>query len=209
MNPATMNHDEIDPRTHERLARGEVVISTEVVQGSPLPRVRVLAVIEAPPARVWQVIDRVADYRRTMGGVKQSTEISREPVEGGAGGTGTCVRSGGASLECGAERAKCERVRARITVKLPFPLQDLTSVTEAVHTVDPDRRYERRWQLVEGDYHENQGGWVLEPFAADDRRTLVRYTLHAVPTIRIPAALQGMAQKKVIPRLIEHLRRQV
>jgi len=175
----------MDQQIRQRLDHGEVVIDTEAVDGSPLPRVVVLAVIEASPARVWRIIDQVSEYHRTMGGVKSSTEISRGPVQEG------------------------EQVRARITVKMPFPLRDLTSVTDAVHTVEPDRRYERRWRLVEGDYRENRGGWVLTPFDDDSARTLVSYTLHAVPNIRIPAALHGVAQRKIIPRLIDHLRRQV
>jgi hypothetical protein len=131
------------------------------------------------------VVDGVSNYARTMGGVKSVTELSREPTDEG------------------------ERVRARITVKMPFPLRDLTSVTDGIHTAEPGERYRRRWQLVEGDYHANSGSWTLEPFDGDSRRTLVTYNLHAVPHIRIPASLYGLAQKKVIPRLIDHLRKQV
>ena len=177
--------DAIDASTRQRLDRGEVIINTRPVDGSPLPRVMVRAVVEAPPARVWQVIDAVHDYARTMGGVKTATVLSREEDAGG------------------------ERVRARITVKMPFPLKDLTSVTDGVHSVEPGERYRRRWELVEGDYHANSGSWTLVPFDDDASRTLVTYELHALPHIRIPAALLGLAQKKMIPRLIDHLRRQV
>ena len=175
----------LESKTRQRLDRGEGIIETEPVDGSPLPRVTVLAVIEAAPERVWRVIDAVRDYGRTMGGVKSASELSRDATEDG------------------------ERIRARVTVKMPFPLKDLTSVTDALHSVVPGERYRRAWDFVEGDYDANSGSWTLTPFEGDPARTLVTYDLHAVPHIRIPSSLYGLAQKKVIPRLIDHLRRQV
>jgi ribosome-associated toxin RatA of RatAB toxin-antitoxin module len=174
---------EPDPRARDRLDRGEILIDTESVPGSHLPRVLVRAVFEAPPERVWAVIDPVRDYESTMANVKRSEELLRERQDD-----------------------QTERVRARITVGMPFPLRDLTSVTDAIHTVVPGESYERAWTLVEGDYRENSGAWRLVPFDGDPTRTLVSYRLHAVPNIRIPAALHGIAQKKVIPRLINSLR---
>ena len=38
------------------------------------------------------------------------------------------------------------RVRARVTVKMPFPLKDLSSITDALHTVIPGERYRRAWE---------------------------------------------------------------
>jgi ribosome-associated toxin RatA of RatAB toxin-antitoxin module len=177
---------ELDPRTRDRLHRGEILIDTEPVPGSPLPRVIVQAVFEAPPERVWAVIDPVRNYTSTMAGVKTSEELIRERQDD-----------------------QTERVRARITVGMPFPLRNLTSITDAIHTVIPGESYERAWTLVEGDYRENSGAWRLTPFDGDPNRTLVSYRLHAVPNIRVPASLHGIAQKKVIPKLINSLRAKV
>jgi len=171
---------EFDPQTRARLERGEVLIETEDV-GAAMPRVKVTAIIECKPERVWQIVSNVADYPRTMEGVKKAQQLSHEG----------------------------DIVRARITVKMPFPLKDLTATTEARHTVVEGERYERAWKLVEGDYKENSGRWLFETFEGDPGRTLVTYELLAIPNIRIPAALQGLAQKKVLPKLINNLRRQV
>ncbi|MCK5796574.1 MAG: hypothetical protein KAI47_05300, partial [Deltaproteobacteria bacterium] len=141
---------------------------------------------EASPERVWSVIDRVRDYTRTMTSIKRSDELVRE------------ARDDGSVL-----------VRARITIGMPFPLKDLTSVTDAIHTAIPGERYERAWTFVEGDYRDNSGAWILIPFEKDPRRTLVVYRLHAVPKIRVPASIHGLAQKKVIPKLINNLRASV
>jgi ribosome-associated toxin RatA of RatAB toxin-antitoxin module len=161
----------------DQLDRGQVLVDVEPVSGFSMPRTVVYAVVEAPPERVWRLIDAVADYARTMSGVKEAMELSRQPTEHG------------------------ERVRARVTVKLPFPLKDLSSINEALHTVVPGQSYCREWQLVEGDYAVNSGSWKLTPFAGDASRTLVVYTLLAEPNIPIPKAIQGLAQKKALPKL--------
>lgn len=170
---------ELDAATRQRLDRGEVLVATEAVPGSPVPRLVVRAVVEAPCERVWQLIDGCASYERTLPGVRRSEEL---------------VRDG-------------PRVRVRLTVKMPFPLRDLTSVTEGIHTVVPGERYCREWQLVEGDYHSNSGSWVLVPFAGQKDRTLVLYRLHAEPTLRLPRALKQLATEKAVPRLIAQIRR--
>lgn len=164
-----------------RLEQGEVHVELENVPGSKAPRATVLAMIDAPPPRVWRLIDQIRDYERTMKGVKRAQELSRQD----------------------------DRVRAQVTIGMPFPLKDLTSVTDGVHTVREGERYCRAWTLESGDYHRNEGSWTLEPDPAQPERTLVRYVIHAEPKIRVPGKLQQLAQKKAIPALIEQLRKLV
>jgi len=173
----------LDPQARARLERGEVLIETEPVPGAALPRVFMDAVIEAPPERVWSLINNTRDYKRTMPAVKRVEELSRE------------------------QDGELERVRVRLTVGMPFPLKDLTSITRAVHTVRPGEYYQRAWELESGDYDANEGAWTLTPFEGDARRTHVRYQVLAAPRIRIPGAVLKLAQKKALPKLIEHLRK--
>lgn len=175
-----MADERLDARTVARLGRGEILVHTEPVPGSSAPRLVMRAMVQAPPERVWAIIDDCANYRRNMAGVKDSRELSRQG----------------------------DVVRVQVTVGMPFPLKDLTSVTEGVHTVTPGR-YCREWKLVQGDYHANSGSWTLVCFEDDPDRTLVHYRLHAEPKIRIPGALQKVAQKKAAPKIIEQLRRQL
>lgn len=174
-----MSEAELDPAVRDRLARGEVLITVEPVPGSSVPAVRLQAMIDAPPERVWRLIDRCADYQETMPNVAASQELSRQD----------------------------DRVRVRITVGMPFPLPNLVSVTDGVHTVIPGEIYKREWQLVEGDYKHNSGSWTLTPFDGDPARTLVRYKVHAVPKIPVPQKLQQLAQKKALPKMIAQLGR--
>ncbi len=176
-----MCENKIDPATAAKLTRGELIIETKDVAGSAVPAIHVKAILDAPPERVWELIDRVGDFQHNMAGVKRSAELSREG----------------------------DRVRARLTVGMPFPLRDLTSVTDAIHTVIPGERYQREWHLVEGDYRVNGGRWTLYPHVQDRTRTLAIYILHAEPLIPVPLAIQRLVAAKAVPRLFAHLRRRV
>lgn len=171
----------VDPRTLERLTRGEVIVTTEPVAGSSTPRLIVHAVIDAPTDRLWDLIDRSALYSRFMPRVKKSEELSRSGDD----------------------------VRTRVTVDMPFPLRNLTATTQARHTVEPGVRYERAWRLESGDYKLNEGSWTLTPLADDAGRTFVHYQLHVIPKVPIPKVIQSAVQERAMPGLIDALRAEV
>lgn len=168
----------LDPATKSRLDRGEVLVSTEPVPGSPTPAIVVLAVFEHPPEAVWRHIDQSNRYAEFMPRIKQAAELSRQGAD----------------------------IRTRMTVDMPFPLKNLTATTRAKHTVEPGVRYVREWKLEEGDYHKNEGSWVLTPFEGNPNRALAHYRVHVIPKIPIPKAIQSAVQEKAMPKLIEALR---
>ncbi|MCA9665326.1 MAG: hypothetical protein KC503_07050 [Myxococcales bacterium] len=178
MSDSAIPAPDLDASKTQRLARGEVIVENETVAGVSAPMVRAYARIDAPPERVWPLIDQTANYERTMVGVKRSEELKRDG----------------------------NRIHAKVTVGMPFPLRDLTSVTEAVHTVEPGVAYQRRWKLLSGDYQRNEGSWALFPFPGAEGATLVRYELCVEPNIRIPKKLQNFAQTRTVPKLIDRLR---
>ncbi len=160
-----------------RLARGDILISTRTMAGSDLPEVTAQAVLPAAPEKVWRIIEDCGNYKRTMQRVAASKELER----------------------------KGNRVVCEVTIDLPFPLSDLTGVTEAVHVVGPPK-WSRTWHLLRGDYEKNEGSWTLTTFAGDANRTLAVYKLHAIPNSAVPAALIRKGQRDSLPKLIEHLR---
>jgi hypothetical protein len=169
------------PTQKARLAAGEILVSTQKVPGSEQPRATVMAVIDAPPLKVWNIVSKCADYTRTMVRVSESRLLWK----------------------------KGNVHRCRVTVDLPFPLSNLTATTDAVHKVVPGKKWQRSWTLVEGDYERNSGSWTLAPFDAGATRTFVIYKVHAVPNLPIPDGIRRAAQRKTLPSLIEHLRKQV
>lgn len=173
--------ENLDEKTKFRLERGETVVETFDVPGSPVPRVVVRGIIEVAPAQVWKHIDQASSYTEFMPRTKEAVELSRDG----------------------------DIIRSRVTIEMPFPLKNMTAITQARHTVEEGKRYERAWELVEGDYHTNQGSWVLVPYAGDANRTLVTYQVHAHPKMRIPKKIQALAQERSMPRIIEALRQRV
>jgi ribosome-associated toxin RatA of RatAB toxin-antitoxin module len=162
----------------KHLEAGEVLITSEAVEGSGMPRVKVDAIIEAPPEKVWAVIEDCGTYEKTMPRIKSSKVLERD------GGTMVC----------------------RVTASAPFPVGDLTAETRAVLTVEPGVRYERRWSLIAGDYTTNTGGWLLTPYQGDPKRTRVHYEIHVEPKVHLPDAILSSGQRRSLGDLFARLR---
>lgn len=179
--PASVAEAGKSGKTKERLATGEVIVTTKQVAGSTVAAVTAMAVINATPARVWAVVENCNDYSKTMIRTLESKELWR----------------------------KGNKVRCKVTIDMPFPLSDLTATTDAIHTVKAGKKYKRAWSLVTGDYAHNSGSWTLVPFDDTGKTTLAIYKVHAVPNVPIPEGIQRAAQRKSLPNLMENLRKQV
>lgn len=167
--------------TNAKLAAGEVIITTQAVAGLDIPRVVATAVIKAAPEKVWALIEKCDDYEKTMVNMKFAQELSRDG----------------------------NKVRCKTTVDLPWPMDDLSAVSDAVHVEDPGKLYSRTWKMVSGDFDFNYGSWKLTPFNGDANQTLVVYTVHVKPKSAVPDSLKSYAQQNALPDLFEHLRKQL
>jgi hypothetical protein len=161
-----------------RIAAGEVVVTTRAVAGCELPEATVQAVIDAPPAVVWKLVDDCNNYKNTMIRIASSKELSRN----------------GTTSQC------------QVTVNMPVPLSNLTSLSEAVSTAQGGQ-FKRTWKLIKGDYKRNEGSWVLAPFDAEGKRTRVTYKVLADPNVSVPNFIIRRAQMSTLPELIVKLRK--
>lgn len=162
----------------ERLDKGEILISQKPVAGSEMPESTVRAVVNVPPAKVWAFLDKCDLYKRYMPRTKASRELSRK----------------GNIIVC------------EVTVDMPWPLDDLTSKTRAVHTVRPTWM-QRKWSLISGNYNKNSGSWTVTPFDKAGTRSMVVYQMHAEPKVSIPKWIQRKASKSTLPGVIEAVRK--
>jgi ribosome-associated toxin RatA of RatAB toxin-antitoxin module len=165
------------PGDDARLARGDVVVTTEKVPGSEVPVAIARAVVDAPPDRVWAVVSDCARYKESMPNILSSTKVKQE----------------GNVVFC------------RVVADLPFPFDDLTSLTRAVHTEEPGVRYERAWTLVEGDYRVQEGTWLVQPYA--DGKSLVTYRIHAEPRVALPQWILDAITKGKLPEVMQRVRK--
>jgi ribosome-associated toxin RatA of RatAB toxin-antitoxin module len=161
-----------------------IQVWTEPVAGSETPVAVVQAVVDAPPAALWEIISRCADYKNRMPRIASSKELSRSGDEHKAFTT-TC----------------------EVTADLPFPLSDLTSVNRAEHIVEPGVRYVRSWKLISGDYDLNEGSWTLVALDGG-ARTKVTYRLRAKPRVPLPDAMLRQVQQGTLPDMMRNLRAQ-
>ena len=160
-----------------KLADGEIEISSRPIAGSSLPEVTVKGLIDAPPERIWAILQDCGSYQKTMQRVVRSKELSRS-----------------------GQKVVCE-----VEIGLPFPLSNLVGVTEATHVIGPPT-WSRSWHLLRGDYEANEGAWTLTRFDDDPKRTLAVYRLHAIPKSAVPDAILRKAQRTALPDLFKHLR---
>ena len=165
---------------HGALSRGEVVIRTEKVKGVPLKLVRAVALIDAPPARVFKVIDNCSGYKRFM----PRTTLSRE------------------------RRRRGKIVDCEVHVELPMFFGTLRSVTRGVHTAGP-KVWSRAWTLVSGTYDHNVGRWTIQPYRGNPKLSVVEYAIHAVPQVSLPDAILARANGSAVVNLLKTIRKQV
>lgn len=165
----------------ERLAKGDVVVSSWHSKKYDAPTVQVQAVIDAPPGTVWAFVNACGDWEKTMPGIAAAEEVSRTKKPGG------------------------DEVVCKVAADLPFPFSDLVSITVGQHRLK-DGVYTRRWKLREGDYKVNNGQWTIAPYGDDKKRTLATYKLTAKPKMPLPDWLQEKVQRSKIPSMLENLR---
>ncbi len=174
-----------------QLDHGDIVVTTRVVAGSPIPEATVRAVIDAPPEKVWSVVQDCANYKTTMPNIAASVEVSREKPVAADGPDAAEVRT------------------CRVVADLPFPFADLTSVTRGVHRIVPGKSWSRTWQLVSGDYVTNEGHWLVKPWGEDGKQSLVEYRIHAVPKVSLPDWLVSAIEEGKMPEMMKNLRKRV
>lgn len=158
---------------------GEILVDRLELPGDDVPTFRARARIDAPPAVVWDLVSHCAGYAAVMPRILSSQELSREG----------------------------DRVECAVTVDLPFPLAELTSVTVARHREDAAAgRYERTWTLLRGDYETNDGAWLVEPLDGGTR-TLATYRVRARPKLPVPSGFAALFQQGPLTEAMRAVRR--
>lgn len=155
----------------------KVDIKTYPVAGSDTPKIVMTATLDVPPKKVWAIVSDCSKYKGRLPRVAAAKLLSKD------GNKFTC----------------------EVTIEMPFPLSNLTAVTEATHE-ESDKLLARRWKLIRGDYKTNTGSWEIKPADAAGTTSFVTYTVHAEPNTAIPAAIREAAQKKSLPDLMARVR---
>lgn len=157
-----------------RLDQGEIVVHTRTVRGSEVPRVTVIGVVAAPPEEVWAIVS--------------SCTRLQEVLE--AGSVAEVLRSDGPKTRC------------QVRVAMPFPFDNLVSITDVRLRVGKGR-WRSTWTMAGGNFVANDGSWTLAPHGDG---TLVVYEVHAAPDLAIPKPLLVQTQRSRMTAMLERIR---
>ena len=161
---------------------GEIKTWTEPETGGA-PTYVAEGVVDAPPAQVWAIVAKCADYVKNMPSISASKELSRS----------------------GDESSKWTTV-CEVAADVPFPFSDLVSVSRATLNVDAKSgNYSRTWTFLSGDYEVNDGSWQLVPLDGGTK-TKVTYRIHVKPKTSLPDSVIRSAQESRLPQVIQLLR---
>lgn len=164
----------------QKLEAGETVVR---LKGKSAAReAQVAALFTSPGEKIWALIEDCEKYPKTMLRIIEAKQLSRDG----------------------------NKVRCKTKLSLPWPMNDLNAVTDAIHTVVPGKKWERKWKMVEGegDFHVNEGSWTITPYK-DGVRTLLVYKTRVQPKVEVSDELRTMAQKNELPKLFRHLKAQL
>lgn len=164
----------------KEMLEGETLVSTKEIKGYDQPMLIAQGIFNAPPEKLWKIIEDCNHYTKTMESILSSKELFQKN-----------------------NVSRCE-----IVVDLPWPMDDLRSVSDATHTEQAPDFFQRAWTLVEGDYTTNQGSWTLIGLE-NGTKTWAYYEVLVVPKMGVPDFLKNMAQKSKMPSLFKHLRKQI
>lgn len=176
---ATPTPPRLSDDERSQLEAGEVLTRARVVQPHDATLARAMAVVDATPEQVWQHIDACEHFKEFVPRVVVSEVLSREG----------------------------EEIRFRSKVDMPFPLPDIESELLCRHRAYEDAVYERRWKGTSGPLKVNEGSWRIFPWSKG--HSLVVYTAHIAPKMKIPPKIRMMAQRITLPKTVKALRERV
>jgi hypothetical protein len=165
-----------------RLDAGEVVVR-DLTPSDPNGVGMLLAgVIDATPDRVWAVMADCEPQEEFIPRVRHAAVRDRD------GDSHTCD----------------------LVVDLPLPFSDLRTATRHHVRRLPDGGYQRRWELLPGDwdYHRNSGSWTVHPYRGAQRSLLIG-RMDLLPKSMLPVWLLHAGQVRQAPETFTAIRTRV
>jgi hypothetical protein len=164
----------------QRLAAGEVLVTTAPVIDAGRPRGRVLAavLIKATPEAIWRVLTDCVQAPLFVPGLKRCRRIS------------------------GASDGSWEEFEQEVQYSWFLP------TLRFVFRAEYDRPHAVRFRRVSGDLKDEEGTWLLTP-TPDGSATLVQYEVYVDPGFWVPQVLVNRSLRKDLPAALTGLRERV
>lgn len=159
---------------------GVVVVEREPTDGRGVA-IEACGRVAAAPARVWPLLVNCDQFREFLPSVTASRGTAR----------------GSDGFDC------------QTTIDLPFPLDDLESVTRDHKQTLDGGGYRRSWTLLRGNYARNIGSWTVLPWPGNPGETLLVYAVDIDPDNFIPDFLLRRIQSGTAPEVFDAVRARV
>ncbi len=88
----------------KRLESGEIIITAHRDKRTGVTKLKAVGLMKAPPAKLWAIVDKCGGYKRTMLRIRSAKEVWR----------------------------RGNKVKCAVVLAMPFPLQDITTITVAL-----------------------------------------------------------------------------
>jgi ribosome-associated toxin RatA of RatAB toxin-antitoxin module len=160
----------------DRVRRGEIVSSLMLGGQRGVTEMVAFKRLAASPAAVWSVLDDIDDYVNTMPRVKISEILERRE----------------------------DGLRMRLVLDTPFPLPDIESIYDSLHTRGEDF-WKREWHQIDRGLFPNSGSWTLVPMPDNAAHTLAEYRVRVEPRLPVPKRIIHFAHNRVLPELFERV----
>jgi hypothetical protein len=168
------------PGVQERLAAGEVVVTTAAAIDSGRPRGRILAalLIRASPQAIWGVMTDCKQAPLFVPGLKRCSRIA------------------------GAADGSWEDFEQEVQYSWFLP------TVRYVLRAEYERPRRIHFRRISGDLKDEEGSWLLTP-TRDGSATLVQYEVYVDPGFWVPQVLVSHSLRKDLPTALAGLRDRV
>ena len=158
-----------------RLGTGELLIERLEPTGGEGVAARAKAVIEAPVSKVWPAVRDCQHFKEFMPRTLQSE------LRESKGNERLCY----------------------VELDMPWPLDPVGLETLSTIEELPKGAFRRSWRMTQGKFKHNTGSYQVEPFNGDASRTLLTYTVDALPDLPVPDAVLRNAQASTLPKMFD------
>lgn len=197
----------------KKLAAGELISSSEPVEGTKVRRGRVIGIVDAPPNIVWKVIGDNNNFKNFMPHTLESIVVDKDlmPIilEKKPKNEREVEEIVGLAVDPKIYHVKGGKYSVYFYTLLDFPWpisnkwyilkidRDETRSTQGI--------YISSWDMVIGNLRTNKGSWFLEPYS--EGRTKVTYNLLTDPGGKIPDFFINMGTEVTMPDVIRAVRK--
>jgi ribosome-associated toxin RatA of RatAB toxin-antitoxin module len=163
------------------LSKGKAIVKTLKPTGGDGVAARALAIIDAEPHRVFDVVNACEHFAKFMPRTKKSRVVKHE----------------------GPNQKICHT-----EISMPFPFSNLVSDVRSTSKELPGGGFERRWTMLKGNYKRNNGHWEIWPHN-NGAQSLVVYTIDVDPDMALPDAIIRKAQTGSLPKVFKAIEKRV